>query len=227
VNTHGIYDAIWERKQSGADRIAPGSRAAVALELIGSGERVLDLGCGDGTLGVALMSRYKEVYGADISDRAVAMAQQRGIQAAQVNLDTEALPFADGLFSAVTCLDVLEHVFDPRSTISEIARVCAPGAKVIITTPNMRYWRHILSIATGRFPRTSSDEEGYDGGHLHYYAASNLADLLAESFVVQKVRGVPGGPTIGTASKILHLVFPGRLGAEVASPGIAVAAQRR
>lgn len=224
--TEMVYEAIWNRKQYGSDVIAPGSRGAVALELIGSGEKVLDIGCGDGVLAGALQSRFKWVYGADISGAAVDIARERGIEAAQVNLDTHPLPYPDGTFTAITCLDVLEHVFDPRPVVREIARVCTCEATLVVTTPNIRYWRHILAIMRGRFPRTSSDEEAYDGGHLHYYTAANLIELLSPWFTLQQVRGVYGGPVHGPRAVLLRTMLRGRLGEELRCPGIAICARR-
>lgn len=227
MQTEAAYEAIWQRKQGGAESIQPGTRMAVAMELIGSGEKLLDIGCGDGVLAAALKPRFAAVYGVDISAAAVEIARKRGIEASHVNLDHEPLPFPDGLFTAVTCLDVLEHVFDPRVTMREVARICAPNATLVITTPNIRYWRHILAIVRGRFPRTSLDEEAYDGGHLHYYTAANLIDLLSPWFTIRTVRGVRGVVRHKIRSALARLIFGERLSEELRSPGIALCAQRK
>jgi methionine biosynthesis protein MetW len=233
MNSKATYEAIWDRKRGGGDSIPEGSRSAVALELLAAldnsstDRRALDVGCGDGLLGAALLQRFGEAHGVDIAATAIARARSLGVNAVQVNLDAEPLPYPDGMFAVVTCLDVLEHVFDPRVLIEEIARVCAPGGLVIITTPNIRYWKHIVSVIGGRFPRTSSDNEGYDGGHLHYYTANNITDLLDAHFVIQRIQGVQGSARRGLAASMFGLIMPGRLGAEFAYPGIAVAARRR
>lgn len=222
-----VYQAIWQRKNDGDGQIPKGSRMAVALSLISSGTRALDIGCGDGAFAVALSSRIPSVSGVDISAAAVAAANQRGIDAKHVNMDVEPLPFADGTFDIVTCLDVLEHVFDPRISAREIARVCCPGATLVITTPNMRYWRHIKSIIGGRFPRTSGDDEAYDGGHLHYFTAANLRDLFAPWFEVTQVKGVQGGARSGKGVQLIRFLLPRRHGEEFSSPGIALLARRK
>lgn len=115
-----VYQAIWQRKGQGDGGIPPGTRAAIALSLISKGSNALDIGCGDGTLAVALASHFAHVAGVEISANAVAAAIQRGVDAKQVNLDTDPLPYADGVFDTVTCLDVLEHVFDPRISAGEL-----------------------------------------------------------------------------------------------------------
>lgn len=223
-----VYQAIWQRKnQSDGGEIVPGSRTAIALSLISKGNNALDIGCGEGTLAAAMATRFTHVAGVDISANAVAAARQRGIDAKQVNIDTEPLPYADGAFDTITCLDVLEHVFDPRISAREIARVCAPGGSLVITTPNMRYFRFIKSIISGQFPRTSPDEEAYDGGHLHYYTAANLRDLIAPWFDVTQVKGVPGGPRTGKGAQLIRFLLPRRQAEEFACPGIALVARRK
>ena len=119
MNSKATYEAIWERKRGGGDSIPEGSRAAVALELLaaldksGAGARALDVGCGDGALGAALLQRFQEAHGVDIAATAIARARSHGVNAVQVNLDVEPLPYSDGMFGVVTCLDVLEHVLQP------------------------------------------------------------------------------------------------------------------
>jgi len=227
MSAENVYQAIWQRKHSGDGTIPKGSRMDVALTLISSGESALDIGCGDGTFAAALAFRFAHVSGVDISATAIEAATRRGIDARQVNMDVEPLPFADGAFDTITCLDVLEHVFDPRTVIPEIARVCRPRATLVITTPNMRYWRHIRSIIAGKFPRTSMDEEAYDGGHLHYYTASNLIALISPWFDVVCVKGVPGGSDRGLLTRLIAALPPRRQAEEFAYPGIALLARRK
>ncbi|HEU5347499.1 MAG TPA: class I SAM-dependent methyltransferase [Ktedonobacterales bacterium] len=226
MQAEDLYQNIWQRKVQGQATIPEGSRGAVALSLITTGSKALDIGCGDGTLAVALAARIPSVCGIDISADAVTATIQKGIDAKQVNLDTDSMPFAEGAFDTVTCLDVLEHVFDPRRAARQIAQVCSPGATLVISTPNMRYWRHIKAIIGGSFPLTSMDEEGYDGGHLHYYTAANLRQLIRPWFDVQRVCGIPGAPTHSKSTRLIKLLMPGQKGDEFAYPGIAILARR-
>ncbi|RLG93988.1 hypothetical protein DRO29_07040 [Candidatus Bathyarchaeota archaeon] len=110
-----LYQRIWKNKKSNEEpKIEKGSRVDVALKLLDKGERLLDIGCGDGTLGYFAKNKYKEVYGVDISEEALKIAEKRGIIVEKVNLNEEKLPFKNEYFDAVTCLDVIEHVFEPR-----------------------------------------------------------------------------------------------------------------
>ncbi len=91
----------------------------------------------------------------------------------------------------------------------------------------MRYWRHWRSIISGRFPKTSHDEEAYHGGHLHYYTAANLRDLIAPWFEVTQVKGVPGGSHAGKGARLIRFLLPQRQAEEFACPGIALLARRK
>ena len=65
---------------------------------------------------------------------------------------------------------------------------------MIISTPNIRYWRHLFSLTVkGRFPKTSGDTEHWDGGHLHYFTYKDIELLLSEhGFEVLVKRSVFG-----------------------------------
>jgi len=189
------YNKIWEKKTSlDSPIVEKGSRVDIALKLLESGDKLLDVGCGDGTLGYYAKAKYKEVYGVDISEKALNIARKRGVITFKVDLNKEALPFSNNFFDAVTCLDVIEHVIDPRFLVGEIHRVLKKGGILIISTPNIRYWRYLFSlIFKGRFPKTSNDTELWDGGHLHYFTFKDVEDLLTKyGFKIITKRGVFG-----------------------------------
>jgi SAM-dependent methyltransferase len=80
---------------------------------------------------------------------------------------------------------VIEHVFDPRFLLDEIARVLKPGGILLLDTPNIRYAKHLWSLLIGgRFPVTAGDDEdlrlAHDGGHLHYFARRDIEVLLRQ-----------------------------------------------
>lgn len=185
-----LYEKIWKRKEpDAAPEVERGSRADVALNLLEKGERLLDIGCGDGIIGYFAKNNYRQIYGVDISDIALKIAEERGVITRKINANNDALPFEDNYFDAVTCLDVIEHVFEPINLINEISRVLKKGGILIVSTPNIRYWHHLFDLAVnGRFPKTSGDAEHYDGGHLHYFTYRDIEKILEKKGfrIVQK-----------------------------------------
>src|SRR5256885_11003864 len=84
-------------------------------------------------------------------DTAIAHAQERGLSQ-HIHYQqsyAEALPFADGSFSAIVCFDVLEHVQDLDATIGEIARVLAPGGVFVFDTINRTLIARVALIWLG------------------------------------------------------------------------------
>jgi SAM-dependent methyltransferase len=97
------------------------------------GARLLDAGCGSGRM-LDELSRFGSAAGVDVSSSAVAAARGRGHSDIRVG-SIEQLPYPDGTFDLVTCLDVLEHTPDGERTLVELKRVTAPGGHLLLTVP--------------------------------------------------------------------------------------------
>ena len=93
------------------------------------GERILDLGCGDGQLTARLAETGAEVAGVDASEAMVAAAWARGV-AADV-APAESLPYADGTFDAVFSNAVLHWVRDQDAMMAQVRRVLKPGGRFV------------------------------------------------------------------------------------------------
>jgi SAM-dependent methyltransferase len=98
-----------------------------------SGARILDLGCGTGTM-LGHLRRFGAVEGVEADERAVRFCHARGEDRVRL-LDGPTLPFRDGSFDLVTALDVLEHIEDDRVTLRQVARVLRPGGTFLATVP--------------------------------------------------------------------------------------------
>jgi SAM-dependent methyltransferase len=94
--------------------------------------RVLDAGCGSGRM-LDELARYGRVWGVDLSSEAVAASRARGHRVVRAAI--EEMPFGDGTFDLVTCLDVIEHTPDDRATLAELHRVTRPGGLLVATVP--------------------------------------------------------------------------------------------
>lgn len=153
-------------------------RNRAALALLPQGARCLDVGCGAGGLAPLLAEKFRFVGGVDLSLTLAKSAAGRGMRALCADLDEGDLPYAEASFDAAVCCDVLEHVFDPVVFIRRVFRILKPGAVFVVSVPNIRYLPRVLSLVRGYFPRTTGDPNGYDGGHLHYFATRNLLEIF-------------------------------------------------
>ncbi|MFN3551188.1 MAG: class I SAM-dependent methyltransferase [Endomicrobiia bacterium] len=177
-----LYEEIWSKKiRRNEKENVMNCRAFFATKYLPDGEKFLDIGCGGGEIAILTKHKYKEIYGVDISDKALEEAKKKGMIVKKINLNYESLPYPENFFDAVVCLDVIEHILDPFHLIKEIRKVLKPGGTLILTTPNFRKIKNILTlILKGRFPKTSGDSTGWDGGHLHYFTYKDIEYILTK-----------------------------------------------
>lgn len=187
-----FYDALWKRKLTSASQTLTDRESSV-LPFIPPGSRVLDLGCGTGTLLAHAQAPHIAV-GVDLGASAIRAAKSRGLEAARSTLEGAFLPFKDGSFDRITCLHLIEHLFDPRPLLTEAYRVLCSGGLLVLLTPNVRYHYHLVRLVIrGRGPRTSGDPEGVDGGHVHYFTHRDVEELLRDAgFDPIDLRGTGG-----------------------------------
>jgi len=114
-----------------------GRRQVLRAELdrlpIPPGAQVLDAGCGSGRT-LQELSRYGVVHGIELDPTAAEVARARGCGEVVIGR-LEELPWPDGTFELITCLDVIEHTPDDRVTLGELRRVCKPGGWLVLTVP--------------------------------------------------------------------------------------------
>jgi SAM-dependent methyltransferase len=113
-----------------------GRRRIIRAELerlaLPAGSVVLDAGCGSGRT-LEQLDAYGQVRGVELDPEAAEVARERGYEVEIGRL--EDLPWDDGTFDLITCLDVIEHTPDDRVTLRELRRVCRPGAWLLVTVP--------------------------------------------------------------------------------------------
>ena len=185
--TKQTYEEYWQGRSSSGDldhnARFPNEITEVVAPLLNKGIRVLDIGCGNGSLSKIAESKFQEVHGCDIALTALQEARIRGMRTICVDLNTIIpLPYQDESFDAITCLEVLEHVLDPFNLLKDLHRVLRPKGQVLLTTPNIRYFRNLCKlIFEGKFPHTTTDSFVWGGGHVHYFTRKDLAFLLQKA----------------------------------------------
>lgn len=116
-----------------------------------SGKKVLDVGCGGGVLAEGMAARGAEVTGIDLSEKALGVARLHLFES-ELKVDYHLVPaeaFAEthtGQFDIVTCMEMLEHVPDPASTVAACARLARPGGQVLFSTLNRNLKSFLFAI---------------------------------------------------------------------------------
>ena len=173
-----MYETYWSRRLT-----TPAPGRGEILELLDltltATDRVLDIGCGGGAAMTVARARSRAVHGCDLAETALHADGAPG--AIRVCADVnEGVPYRAAAFDTVTCLDVIEHVVDPARLLREAARVLRPRGAFLLSTPNIRYVRHVARLAVaGEFPHTSTDDLVWGGGHLHYFTPRDISALLS------------------------------------------------
>jgi methionine biosynthesis protein MetW len=165
------------------------SRAAAAAPLlrddlrqiaawIGDRARVLDLGCGDGTLMAYLRdSRAASVYGVEIADESVLACVRRGVSVIQADLESGLRMFPDRMFDIVVLSQTLQAMRQTEAVLREMARV---GRQGIVSFPNFGHWRHLISLIGGRMPVSREmPYQWYDTPNVHLCTPKDFEVLAA------------------------------------------------
>ena len=120
------------------------------------GKHALDVGCGGGILAEAMATAGAKVVGIDLSDKALSVARlhqlESGVEVDYRLITAETLA-ADqpGSFDIVTCMELLEHVPDPASTIAACATLVKPGGLVVFSTINRNPKAYLFAVIGGEY----------------------------------------------------------------------------
>ena len=136
-----LFESIAQRHATRRGQ-QPGFRfqLGITLRMLQANQgKVLDVGCGSGSVTAALHTRGFSVVGIDFSPAMINQAchlipPDGAVQFCQA--DAEYLPFPDGSFDYVTCVGVLEFLHDFRPPLAEISRVLRPGGLAVLSVPN-------------------------------------------------------------------------------------------
>ena len=120
------------------------------------GKHALDVGCGGGILAEAMATAGAKVIGIDLSDKALAVARlhqlESGVEVDYRLISAEALAAEQpGSFDIVTCMELLEHVPDPASTIAACATLVKPEGLVVFSTINRNPKAYLFAVIGGEY----------------------------------------------------------------------------
>lgn len=186
-----FYEDLWQRLPPETALPDLDRRREFLRGQLRSGDRVLDLGCGDGIFTAAAAAfGASSVIGVDVAQAALDRAGRAHPDLAFAHVEEAGpLPFPDNRFELVWASEVIEHIADTGRWLSEVRRVLVPGGRLALTTPDHGRLRLLL----GGVERYSQPL----GDHLHLYTRRSLRDLLADfGFGELSVQAVGGPPLL-------------------------------
>jgi 2-polyprenyl-3-methyl-5-hydroxy-6-metoxy-1,4-benzoquinol methylase len=144
-----------------------------------AGRKFLDVGCGSGTLALALKAAGADhVAGIESDSGAAARARAALDTLVEGDLLEVELPFAPREFDYLIFADVLEHLPDPDRALDRLLPLLKEDGRVIISVPNMRFYLVLLRLALNRWAYTETGVR--DRTHLRIFTSRSLERMLAE-----------------------------------------------
>ncbi|WP_019499473.1 class I SAM-dependent methyltransferase [Pseudanabaena sp. PCC 6802] len=142
--------------------------------------RVLDLGCGNGSLSQQIAKQGHEVIGVEDSSSGVLFASQHFPECKFLHASVYDLPYADleNTFDVVLSVDTIEHLLYPRELLRAARRCLKPGGNVILTTPYHGYLKNLAIALLGKMDRHF--DPLWDGGHVKFFSVKTLARLVEQ-----------------------------------------------
>jgi methionine biosynthesis protein MetW len=164
-----MYEGYWKSKE-GLENFTDYERNLVLKKLFKRGDKVLDLASGEGSVSEFIQELGCQVTAFDISTEALKKASKRNINTVQGDVERK-LPFNKEQFDTVFWGDNVEHLFSPEKTLKEIYRILKKGGKLIISCPNMGYWRYRLYyLFNGMVPQTEwFGQDPWQWEHIRFF----------------------------------------------------------
>ena len=184
------------------------------------GKRVIDIGCGGGLLSEGMAALGAEVTGIDLSEKALGVARLHLYESGHtidyrlIGAETMAEE-APGTFDHVTCLEMLEHVPDPASTVAACAKLVKPGGQVFLSTLNRNAKAYVVAVLGAEYllnllPRGTHE-------YTRFLKPAELARLCRQAGLdVQEITGLRYNPfsregVVGSDTDIHDLLRARRL----------------
>jgi len=182
-----FYEEYWKyRKKTGylSQKKMP-DRLKIVCSMIKanndkSGINVLDVGCGEGGLGMLLKEMYVDeinIFGVDISEEALELAKPYYNKIIQVDIENENINriLQGQKFDYIVAVEILEHLVRPERLLKKLKTLLKPEGYFIVSFPNFAFWRYRIECLLGRFP----DQHLYSNAeHIQYWTYPQFIKFL-------------------------------------------------
>jgi ubiquinone/menaquinone biosynthesis C-methylase UbiE len=194
MSSRAYHESLWENVPEGLEPTDFALRSSFLLKHVRAGERVLDVGCGEGTFTAALAGAGARAVGIDVAEEPLRRGRRRHPELdLRLVDDGGAWDLPDASFDAVWAGETIEHVLDTATWLSEIRRVLRSGGSLLLSTPAHSPSR-VLALALSR--RAFAAHFDPRGDHVRFYNRTALTRLVGDfgfaEIDVASAGGLPG-----------------------------------
>jgi len=180
-----IYEEHHKERREPGFSIMKNERGLLIKSLIGTKQKVLDIGCRDGAL-TSFFSKGNDVLGVDIDTNSLDKARGLGIRTMKVDLNGEWEELSYEKFNLVVAGEVLEHLYYPEKVAAKAAKHLLPGGKFIGSVPNAFSLKNRLRYLFGSKRYTPLS----DPTHITQFNVSELKAILEKHFKHVEILGL-------------------------------------
>ena len=163
-------------------RMTQTSRVDLLLiaEMVGAGARVLDVGCGDGTL-LRILEEKRDVdgRGIELSQAGVNQCVSHGLSVIQGDADSDLVDYPDKAFDFAILSQTIQATHRPRHVLDQLLRI---GRHAVVSFPNFGHWRiRGQLLLRGRMPETENlPDAWYDTPNIHFCTIKDFTALCRD-----------------------------------------------
>ena len=173
-------DAVWDAVPEGAEPELFAERCELLLDHVEPGDRVLDVGCGEGAFSAQMAKAGARPIAVDVADEPLRRLRVRFPEITDARRATagEPLPLEDGEADAAWAGEVIEHVVDVGAFCTELRRVVKPGGPLVLTTP--AHTRRLL-VRFALRPAAFEEHVWPYADHVRFFTARTLRMVLTDA----------------------------------------------
>lgn len=140
--------------------------------------RILDIGCGNGSLSYLISQQGYEVVGIEDSESGIKFARSNFPSCQFIQSNIYELPYSEleKSFDVVISVEVIEHLMYPGELIKAAKKCLKPDGKLILTTPYHGYFKNLALAISGKMDRHFTAL--WDGGHIKFFSVDSMKILL-------------------------------------------------